>query len=112
MAPKLKLPENFPVPTFGSSRKCHNWGKYLRVGSDKARNPFIPVGDGVCEDVTHVSEMPLEDSFPGSVPHFPSVSKATEVSPERPDLDIATLDKEKGVQKWHKIALSTITRRW
>ena len=103
MAPRLKLPPNFRVRTFGSSRNSHGLGKYLPAPATK--------------EVTHISETRLSDSLLGGSPQFPSLSEATVDSGEAhdPALESEAHDKDDKAskpRKRRKTALSAVTRRW
>jgi hypothetical protein len=72
MAPRLKLPENFRVRTFGSSRNNNGVGKYL-MPPPQLDNPLIdPIPGVACadrvEELTHVSETRLSESLSRPVP--------------------------------------------
>lgn len=62
MVPKIKLPENFRVRTFGSSKNSHRLEKYLLVVA--ATKPMSTFHFNVGVGVERISETWLSDSLP------------------------------------------------
>ena len=124
MAPRLKLPDNFRVKTFWSSRNSRGVGNLesptVRGGAGVDASAPIEVHSGAEEEVIVISETRLSDSL--AVPaEFPSFSESTVVSPKiggvptrrgRKRAAADTAVSTAPASKRKKPTASTITRRW
>ena len=81
MAPRLKLPNNFRVKTFWSSRNNLGVGDFQAVCAGDAPSVPIVISSASTDVVTHISETRLSDSAP-ELPELNCPSEATVVSPE------------------------------
>jgi hypothetical protein len=131
MAPRLKLPENFRVRTFGSSRNINGISKYLMPPVHVNSDLLVPSPRVAhvqrSEEITHVSETCLSDSRSRPVPRDYPTSEPTVRSEEQidPDYEVTsgggeasktrkTLDVRVSAvptRKKKKNAAKTVTRR-
>jgi hypothetical protein len=125
MAPCLKLPKNFHVRTFGSTRNSNGVGKYL-MPPPQFDSPLIDPIPSVAhadrvEELTHVSETRLSESLSRPAPRNCPTSEPTVGSEERPDPDseissgggkAARKRKATAAPKRKRTAPKTVNRRW
>ena len=78
MGPRLKLPNNFRVKTFWSSRNNLGVGDFQAVCAGDAPSVPIVISSASTDVVTHISETRLSDSAPAQ-PEKNCLSEATVV---------------------------------
>jgi hypothetical protein len=128
MAPRLQLPDNFRVRTFGSSQNNNGIGRYLMPPARVDTASIIPTPGVVhaagADEITHVSETRLSESLsrpahracPASEPSVGS----EELQDQHPEVIGGGGDNTKKKKrtstalkrKIQRVAPKTLTRRW
>jgi hypothetical protein len=122
--PRLKLPDNFHIRTFGSSRNSNGIGNYLMPLAQFGTDAIIPI-PGVAredgrEEITHVLETRLSDSLLCPTPRDCPTSESSVGSEEQQDQGPEVASGGSDALKKRKRASTaptrkrpkTVTRRW